>query len=192
MRSPYPGVERLRSKLIEMTNGECFPVYYLCDYFPKRFAQSESPDSKAILMVKDGLAGGATHFLPRIKEALGAQRASAMFVVMPGHSPVVEGSGLGLRLLVRALGDVKDLSGCLVRTVEVQKSSTAPPGQRPDVRKHIKTMACRTVELIRSHDVILFDDVVTRGETMRAGRYLLLNAGASSVTCLTLGKTTRV
>ena len=190
MKAPYPGIERLRSKTVVMSNGDQFHVYYICEYFPKRFAESALPDSKAIISVKNGEMGGATYFAPKLKAALGAQAASAAFVVMPGHAPAVEGSGVGLRLLVRVLGCGVDLSNCLARVIEVPKSSAAGPGGRPDARKHVETMACTNPQSIKGRDVVLLDDVVTQGETMRAGRYHLLKAGAASVTCLAVGKTT--
>lgn len=190
MRNPFPGVERLRSKRVVLSNGMDFPVYYICEYFPKRFAQSALPDSTAIIAVKNSEQAGAAYFAPKLKSALGAQLAKSAFVVMPGHSTSVEGSGVGLRLLVRSLGGGSDLSHCLVRKIEVPKAAAAGPGGRPDAQRHVETMACANHQLLKGRDLILLDDVVTQGETMRGGRYHLLRAGAASVTCLALGKTT--
>ncbi len=174
-----------------MNDGSFFPVYYLCEYYPKRFAESESADSKAVLSLKNGDRAGATYFAPRVKAALGAQAATAAFVAMPGHGPFRPSALVpGHRVLIMMLDGVTDLSRYLVRTEEVPKAAAAGRGERPHAELHIKTMACTSPQHIKGLDVVLLDDVVTQGETMRAGRYHLLKAGAASVTCLAIGKTT--
>jgi phosphoribosylpyrophosphate synthetase len=54
---------------------------------------------------------------------------------------------------------------CLTRTKAVRKSATSPPWQRPTPSEHYESMAVQG-NLESSQEIVLIDDIVTRGHTM--------------------------
>ena len=96
---------------------------------------------------------------------------SAMLVPVPGHHPAKPGSlwvpkviadsmkqeGLGCSV-VRALG----------RTEAVPQSSKSAPRDRPTVNTHRATLRIRDHIDAEPQDILLVDDVITRGTTIAA------------------------
>lgn len=98
----------------------------------------------------------------------------------------------GIREFARQLAlELESLDGtsCLRRTVRIRPMHAR--GQR-DQSVHLESIAVVDRELFVDRDVLLCDDVVTSGSTLEAGRKLLLQGGARSVTTLALGRTTHV
>ena len=74
------------------------------------------------------------------------------------------------RILAEALvkeGLGRNCQPLLRRMTAVRKSSTAPPGERPDPENHYESFRTHSVTS-RPHAVTVVDDVITRGATMLA------------------------
>jgi predicted amidophosphoribosyltransferase len=86
---------------------------------------------------------------------------------------------------------LEHLPNALVRTKSVQKSATAPRGQRPEYGDHRKTIEYRGPRDIEpGATLIMVDDVLTRGSTSGACRDILNEAlGCEQVLGLFLGRT---
>ncbi len=72
------------------------------------------------------------------------------------------------KLLADALCDVGlggEVLTCLQRTVAVPRSSVARPGERTSPQKHYQTLAVDDIGLHCPKEIVLIDDVVTRGST---------------------------
>lgn len=111
---------------------------------------------------------------------------------VPTHDP--DKPNWGLVKLVRRLsaqGRI-DASSCLVRseTIIQQHKCKENALNRRDTNRHLKTIRVKNQALINSKAVLLLDDIVTTGTSLMACKKLLLDAGASEVICLAMGKAT--
>jgi predicted amidophosphoribosyltransferase len=140
--------------------------------------------SGKILDLKDDKNNADAYFAGLIEPEL---RDGIVIATVPSHDPAKVGGGL--KKLAAALaknGNRVDGSAVLVRTKKIDK--LAKGGDRSkDV--HLKSVTVATPNLIRGHDVLLLDDVTKTGNSLAAGKELLLAAGAKSVECATIGKT---
>jgi hypothetical protein len=94
------------------------------------------------------------------------------------------------KALAEAL-EIEHLVGALERTEPVQKAAYAPPGQRPTYLDHERTIQYDGPKLnLKGKGVILFDDLLTRGDTSKACRTIITDAtGCSKVIGIFLGRT---
>ncbi len=101
-------------------------------------------------------------------------------------------SEVACKLMGDAL-NVRHLIGALARTEKVQKAAWAPPGERPGYFDHIRTIQYDGPDLkLRGKSVILFDDVLTKGNTSMACRKIITDAtGCTKVLGIFLGRTPR-
>ncbi len=107
--------------------------------------------------------------------------------VVPGHDPANQGKGLPtLAAALTKGGKRTDASSVLVRTKKIAKLANG--GDRSE-EVHKKSVAVADADLIKGKDVLLLDDVAKTGNSLRACQKLLIEAGARSVTCATIGKT---
>jgi hypothetical protein len=83
------------------------------------------------------------------------------------------------------------LEGALERTKTVQKAAYAPPGQRPGYQEHFESIRYVGPKLdLRTRGVIVFDDVLTKGDTFEACGDIVKNATrCASVVGVFLGRT---
>lgn len=79
----------------------------------------------------------------------------------------------------------------LERTKSVQKAAYAPPGQRPTYSDHLDSIRYAGPSLdLRDRHILLFDDVLTSGDTSDACRDILITAtGCKVVVGLFLART---
>jgi predicted amidophosphoribosyltransferase len=112
--------------------------------------------------------------------------------IVPTHDPAEP--NWGLVKLVRRLSTQGriDASSCLVRseTIIQQHKCKENALNRRDTNRHLKTIRVKNEALINSKVVLLLDDIVTTGTSLMACKKLLLDAGASEVISLALGKAT--
>jgi phosphoribosylpyrophosphate synthetase len=189
MANPFPGVVDLPSVPIPISDGKSFKVHYLAPYYPKSTgALANEVDSVRLLELKDGGNAGIRHYAAKLQTALLGSRQAAV-IVMPSHSVGSAAATGGLRMALKTIQGVADLSACLVRHTAVAKAARAAPGQRPTAENHRDSMQIADQNRIQSQDILLLDDVVTRGASMRGARFVILQAGAKSVTCLSLTRT---
>jgi predicted amidophosphoribosyltransferase len=102
--------------------------------------------------------------------------------IVPSHDP--DERNWGLIKLVRRLSSAGriDASSCLVRTVKIDTQHNLKEGERKKLKRHLDSIEVRDE---------LLDDIVTTGTSLMACKKLLLDAGASEVICMALGKATQ-
>lgn len=108
--------------------------------------------------------------------------------VVPSSDPAASMSGIHELAQVLAAKGRLDATECLVRFERINKLATG--GDR-GIERHLNSMRVEHSELIQGREVLLLDDVTTSGNSLSAGRQLLLKAGAKRVKCMVLGRTTR-
>lgn len=176
---------------LQLEHGLGHPVFYLGPYFPVNDVQHASDrHSQELISLKNGAPSAVAYFATLLEQHIPRDVAIA---VVPGHG-IGEAQG-GLRNLAQRLCRTGrfDATAALVRTKAVQKSATAKPGERPSAEMHRDSITANS-RLLSGRDVWVLDDVVTRGASMRACRWLVLDKNhghAKSVTLLALGRTTR-
>ena len=118
---------------------------------------------------------------------------SGYLVAIPGHA--AGGINAPCEYLCAALArafphQLVHLKQALERVVEVKKSSKVPPRARPTYADHIRSIRYAGPQINPHERIIMVDDVLTRGETSRACRDILMKAtGCTDVLGLFVGKT---
>ena len=189
--TPFVGLRGVPEDHFPLSDGKKLRVYYLHVYFPKRFAESRTHIATLhILELKRGDSDAVRYFGDMLAPRIAKKQPVPAIVAMPGHEVGVAAPNSGLRQVIDRIDGALDLSDCLARTVEIPKSAGAAPGMRRTAKEQIETMEVDRPERLAGKHVILMDDVITKGETMRAARYLLLTqAKPASLTCLALTRT---
>jgi len=117
---------------------------------------------------------------------------SGDYILVPMPSSSAGYTDTGLHRLVRKLAArsprLLDGTSCLVRHKSIWP---AHKGGKRDKYLHKTTMTAQKEAIPGSTAVILLDDILTTGNSMEAGRELLLAAGAAKVLRLALGRTHR-
>jgi hypothetical protein len=168
-------------------------VFYL-DYYRPYWLDPErtivNPDFDAfsgrILDIKNGHDDAVEYFHRRMEQRLGR---GFPIVTVPPSNPTEGPSGiarLGQRLA--ANGRI-DTTGCLERNRHI-RSAAREGGDRRSAERTRSIEVTRT-DTISGRRVLLLDDVITTGNTLSDCQRLLSAAGAASVTCAALGKTSR-
>jgi hypoxanthine phosphoribosyltransferase len=109
--------------------------------------------------------------------------------VIPSHHTGIDASGI--RSLCKEISKrmkLVDATSCLIRHETIDKLSTG--GDR-NIERHLNSIKVVDKELIEGKKVLLFDDVTSTGNSLKACKELLESAGAKAVKCFALGKTTR-
>lgn len=87
-------------------------------------------------------------------------------------------------------GDYKILNDVLMRRNEI-KSQVETKTRKERLKNPIGTFFIKNPEKIRGSKIVLIDDVVTTGATLREARKILMKAGAKKVVAVTLAYTER-
>jgi predicted amidophosphoribosyltransferase len=164
--------------------------YHLDYYFPYRNPDGSknptfTPFSGLILDLKEDKKRSEDVFFPVLNPII---KPRVPIVVVPSHDPKKTDSSekkLGQKLA--KVGRI-DATSCLQRTVQIE--SLHGGGDR-SIETHLRSIRVINNEIIQGRHVLLLDDVTTSGNTFNACEQLLLESGASNVTCLALGKTKR-
>ncbi|SEN67950.1 phosphoribosyltransferase family protein [Bradyrhizobium sp. OK095] len=140
--------------------------------------------SGRILDLKDKKNGGIIYFFNLVEPLI---RKDVALVTVPSHDPQKTINGIRELAQRICIDDPRiDATEVLVRQKPVAK--LAHGGNR-DKDNHLKSIVVRSPHLIRGRRVLLLDDVVSTGGSLRACKELLLTAGARAVHCAALGKT---
>lgn len=107
-------------------------------------------------------------------------------VVVPSHT--AGGWSAGLEAVLRSSTNRFNVCPnvlCRVRTID----KLAHGGDR-SIETHLDSIIVQTPESVRGRTVLLIDDIWTSGNSLRACRRLLREAGAEVLAAIALGKTT--
>ena len=110
-------------------------------------------------------------------------------LVVPPHQKGKDNSGI--KVLAQEIAYKKNLSdatSCLIRQQTIDKLSTG--GDRSS-ETHLQSIKVVNKEVIKNKRLLLFDDVLTTGNSVKACQELLTYAGAKIVKSFVLAKTTR-
>jgi predicted amidophosphoribosyltransferase len=141
--------------------------------------------SGSILDLKQNKVRSEGVFFPALNQVM---KPGVPIVIVPSHDPEKKESSL--QKLAQKLvneGRINALK-CLQRTEKIE-SLHSGGDRRMEV--HLGSIKVINSEIIKGHHVLLLDDVTTSGNTFNACTQLLIEAGASNVTCLAIGKTKR-
>lgn len=177
---------QVRQRVIEPV--VCDGVMFFGDYWRNDRRADSDTFSKQILQLKQRDEKAMDEFLTMLLAA--ALPAFDAIACIPTHRFDPQDSGvreLGQRLALR-LGAI-DATRCLFRTVNVPKNAYG--ANRRDYI-HLESIVVRNGELVAGKTVLLLDDVLTTGSSMRACRWLLAEAGAQEVKPLALARTVRL
>ena len=96
----------------------------------------------------------------------------------------------GIRTIAKRLCEYSsrriDGTDVLLRAFEIPKKSIG--GER-DLQKEIRSLTVRNENIIKDQQVLLMDDIMTTGTSLKAGKIVLKCAGAKIVALLAIGKT---
>lgn len=109
-------------------------------------------------------------------------------LVVPTHDTC---NNSGIKLLAQKIANVKniiDATSCLIRHKTIDRLST---GGSRNSETHLQSIKILNQEVIQGKDVLLFDDISTTGNSLKACKKLLKDAGVKTVKCFVLGKTIR-
>lgn len=109
--------------------------------------------------------------------------------VVPGHDPFIDDPPI--RRLAQRLAQSRDridATGCLVRHTKIRRIVWGGPSY---VSLHRQTIRVAEAQRLAGRAVLLLDDVVRSGASLRACRALLREAGAAEVAALALGRVAR-
>jgi len=168
-------------------------IDYLTEYYPKRVWPNH-PGSRAILAFKDGCPKAYSHYLNMVHSWIESEVAHApdplthLCCAIPSCSPnnINQISVMAAQLCDRwyFLQDGTQL---------IRKRYATPSLCRTRFRNTEQfTKSFSISPEVKSKHILLLDDVTTTGKSFVILEQLLLDAGATSVTCLALAKSTYV
>jgi hypothetical protein len=130
----------------------------------------------------DSYVDDVEHFYNRLNPLL---KIGFPIAIVPTHDPAAPN-------LVRRLSAQRriDATSCLVRIRNIGQQHQFTGKERMRIKRHLDNIEVRNESLIQSKVVLLLDDIVTTGTSLMACKKLLLDAGASEVICLALGRAT--
>ena len=174
-----------------ITFSDSKEFYYLRNYHPLNCQGEENPCfdywSEKILDLKNKEETSIDFWVLELKKHF--KNESFAIAVIPSHSSYNQVSGIHLvaQKLAKSLREeVTDATLCLRRVKSIEELSR---GGNRELSVHFKSVEVMNAQLIQNKNVLLLDDVSTSGNSLRAGKELLLKAGASKVKCVALGKT---
>lgn len=171
--------------------GRGLIVEYIDDYHP--YHQGNNPaynqfSQRVLIGVKRREYVGRERFnaLQHFCQLLVAEiHATSVLCCVPSSS--IDSPESGILAIARELAKrCIDGTGCLVRHTNIEP---AHRGGRRDYQQHLNTIRVDHPEILQGRNIVLFDDIVTSGKSMRACRDLLIRSGAASVRCVAIGRT---
>ena len=171
-------------------------LFYICEYHPywtweygeKVRNSSFDHNSSLILDFKKNYPGAIEWFQNTIAGLIGNDFPVC---VVPSHEASVDNSNSSTATLAKGLvksNNLIDATNCVQRFRTIQKLANG--GDR-NLEVHVNSIHIVNPELIEGKTILLLDDVMTTGNSLRACRKLLLDAGAENVFCLALAQTVR-
>ena len=175
-------------------------VVYLSDYEPYRGGSNPrfNSVSQRLLDLKRGDPDAIDYYAALLNRKMqemargieGVDLYPSVLVTMPSHqedAPEEESPIDQVCALVADNNDhIQNGGHCLYRTETVERQAG---GKRRSLKNHYESLGLRDVDTLRSQVVILLDDVVTTGRSMRAAYYRLKQAKVREVICVALAGT---
>jgi len=180
-------VENLKKRFAFMELGGEI-IFYLQYYYPYSSSKFDWR-SERILKFKDGDYASVRYYFDLLSRYLSPLLPEdCAFAVIPSSTAYKYDGGIYMLVSTLTRNKFIDASRVLVRHKSKPK---AHYGGDRSISSHLKTIVLQNTELIRNRIVILFDDVVTSGNSILACRELLMKAGAKSVVSFVLSRTIR-
>jgi phosphoribosylpyrophosphate synthetase len=104
---------------------------------------------------------------------------------VPSHDPFQDAPSIRLLAQQLATGGRVDATSCLVRHTKIKRIVFGGPSYRA---LHRQTISVVNASLVQGRNVLLLDDIVRSGASLRACRELLYQAGARLVQAAALGE----
>ena len=162
-------------------------TFNLGSYHPWRDGHNPNFDkfSRLILDVKNHRIKGIDYFTNRLRSILSGAEEYVICVI-PTHA--VGTAPSGIRTIAKQLCSHPVIDGTEVisRVFETPKKTV---GGSRDRQLEIKSLAVMNESVVRGRQVLLLDDVTTTGTSLKAGKYLIEQAGAEIVVLLALART---
>ncbi|MCE4566043.1 hypothetical protein INQ51_17115 [Maribellus sp. CM-23] len=163
------------------------PIKHYGTYHPYRGGNNEKFDefSKKILRFKDDYDWAVEYFFERLKNYF--EDSIDAIMVIPSHDP--DRKKTGIKDLAEKLADYngwKNCCECLVRYKKIEK--LAQGGDR-SISNHKESMKFVKKTNLDNKTVLLIDDVTTTGNSLRAGKKVLLESGIKKVILFAIAQT---
>jgi predicted amidophosphoribosyltransferase len=167
--------------------------FYWIQYYHKKKVQQSGVKvanshhnyySRTILDLKER-SESALRFFFGVLDRLIAE--DAVITAVPGHSHIHIQSGMELLVNMLVYGRRVNALGLLTRHASIPKLAS---GGNRNINVHLSSISVqKTHKISTDSPLLLLDDVLTTGNSLRACKHILQDAGFSQVTCLALGKT---
>ncbi|NDC37656.1 MAG: hypothetical protein EBZ48_06340 [Proteobacteria bacterium] len=168
----------------ELVHGQNKQIPALQIYHPTR-SSLHSESDKRLLRLKDASLSAIAHYAAALKLVLPLDK-SVLLCCAPGSSP---DSASGLAEIIRRISGGALIDGTSVlctQTARQRKSN----GARFEDHELASTISIKALPLPPDTRILLIDDVVTSGQTLRVCTSLLYSAYPSfSITCLAISST---
>lgn len=168
-------------------------IYALGKYRPYWYHRQNGGDGQSfpthsgrLLDLKEARESGLSFCLKVLTDEIKATIPLALAAVPSSDAAKLRS---GVQQLVTRFAPViggLDLGNLLLRTTSIPK--LAKGGDR-SIGVHLASIAANDVSRTQGRVVMLFDDIVTTGNSLAAARQILLDAGVAEVICIALGQT---
>lgn len=160
-------------------------VVYFDEYIPRRFRiDTDHEPSLKLLRFKEGDPDAVNFYADKVERHL---RGSLTLCCAPSHAKGHWGKGLlSLVDILSRRTSCEAGAKLIARTSDTERRSQ---GGNRDAATNLASMQVVDPRQCRDKDMVVIDDIVTSGGTLCACAELLWQAGASSVACVTMGRT---
>ena len=169
----------------EYNNDKCILNY--CTYYPYRIHGEKNPQfdetSATLLALKRSEKYAIDSIFNLLERDL---HNNVVVAIVPSSTANTTTHGLYKVANKLAKKGKVDGSSCLVRHTSIDKLAT---GGNRNIDVHLNSVKVENNAIIYDKYVILLDDITTSGNSLKACKQLLLEAGAKGVQCLAIGKT---
>lgn len=173
-------------------------VYCLRDYNPYRFQGELNPaftraDGR-LLDFKENLDPGIAAAVEDFQKALAQLDLpnGTLLAIVPGHEARTSNDGRPLARAVKAIvaNDARYVASVdlLIRAKSVQKKTD---GGSRGMAVDLNSITVTNPQSLTGATVVVLDDTVTTGGSLKAARVLLKSAGASKVAAVAIGRTVK-
>ncbi len=167
---------------------------FLNDYIPKNRGEQDE-FSKQILKFKDGNENSIKYFEDQIFKRwkhINENKFSLCKVPSSDKNKINNTiSELIKRIIARSSEKHRDASDFIIRKYSIKPQHKSYRNERLSIASHLDSLdICKSkIDLIEGKNIILFDDVLTTGNSMKSSSHLLFKHKAQNVIQFTLSKT---